>query len=376
MIKLARYFLLGITLSFTFSTAIADTSNSHAQHLQQLKQQIHSLSSQVSLDKNQLQQNVNALRQSETQSATIYTDLKNIDQTLQQQQQKLKQLQRQEQKYQLQLAQQQQQLAQQLKSAYVLTRQPYLKLLFNQQKPEEISRVLTYYAYLSKQRVELIDNIKNTLNNIKNSQEQIKQTTLHLTQLKINKQQQQQSLQQESSKRHSAIKNLNHLIQNKNQKIYSLSENKKNLEQQIATLNATTPYQGHINFSQLQGHLIWPVHGKVNDLFGRAIDNSQIHWNSVLIDAAAGTPVTAIADGKIIFANWMPQYGLLLIIDHGNGYMSLYGRNQTIAVKTGDVVRRGEEIATVGSTGGYATPALYFAIRHNGTALDPVKWCK
>ena len=128
-------------------------------------------------------------------------------------------------------------------------------------------------------------------------------------------------------------------------------------------------------FAQARGKLPWPVDGRLLARFGTPRSDSRLKWDGVLIGAPAGTRVRAIHDGRVVFADWLRGAGLLLIVDHGGGYLSLYGHNQSLLKGAGERVRAGEAIATVGSSGGQDSPALYFAIRQQGQPSDPLRWC-
>ncbi|THG71716.1 peptidase M23, partial [Pseudomonas sp. A-1] len=129
-------------------------------------------------------------------------------------------------------------------------------------------------------------------------------------------------------------------------------------------------------FAQARGRLPWPVDGQLLARFGAPRGDARLKWDGVLIGAAAGTRVRAIHDGRVVFADWLRGAGLLVIVDHGGGYLSLYGHNQTLLKAAGDLVKAGEAIATVGTSGGQDTPALYFAIRQQGQPSDPLRWCR
>jgi septal ring factor EnvC (AmiA/AmiB activator) len=131
-----------------------------------------------------------------------------------------------------------------------------------------------------------------------------------------------------------------------------------------------------VPFSRLKGKLPWPVQGKLAARYGANRKAESLTWRGVVIDAEEGREVKAIYNGRVVFADWMRGFGLLLIVDHGNGYMSLYGHNQSLYKNVGDVVRKGEAVATVGNSGGRETPGLYFEIRHNGVPDNPVLWCR
>ncbi|MGH8360512.1 MAG: murein hydrolase activator EnvC family protein, partial [Pseudomonas sp.] len=130
-------------------------------------------------------------------------------------------------------------------------------------------------------------------------------------------------------------------------------------------------------FASARGKLPWPVDGRLLSRFGETRgDDTLAKRDGVMISAGAGTQVHAIHGGRVVFADWLRGAGLLVILDHGNGYLSLYGHNQTLLKAAGDVVKAGESISTVGNSGGQDTPALYFAIRQQGRPSDPAQWCR
>ncbi|MDT4859240.1 Murein hydrolase activator EnvC [compost metagenome] len=130
-------------------------------------------------------------------------------------------------------------------------------------------------------------------------------------------------------------------------------------------------------FAKSRGQLPWPVDGRLVARFGSARGgDSRAKWDGVLIGASEGSAVRAVHGGRVVFADWLRGAGLLVILDHGNGYLSLYGHNQRLLKNAGDIVKAGESIATVGTSGGQDTPALYFAIRQQGRPTDPAQWCR
>jgi septal ring factor EnvC (AmiA/AmiB activator) len=129
--------------------------------------------------------------------------------------------------------------------------------------------------------------------------------------------------------------------------------------------------------SKARGKLPWPVNGRLIAKFGTARGgDSRSSWDGVMISAAAGSPVKAVHDGRVVFADWLRGAGLLVILDHGDGYLTLYGHNQSLLKNAGELVKAGEAISTVGNSGGQETPALYFAIRQQGRPTNPVQWCR
>ena len=129
-------------------------------------------------------------------------------------------------------------------------------------------------------------------------------------------------------------------------------------------------------FGKLKGKLVWPALGKVKRLFGKKRQSGRLRWKGVLIEARQGNNVRAVAAGRVAYADWLRGYGLLLIIDHGDGYMSLYGHNESLFKETGDWVSAGDVIASVGKSGGRKLSSLYFEIRHKGKPVNPTRWCK
>ncbi|MGH8331554.1 MAG: murein hydrolase activator EnvC family protein, partial [Pseudomonas sp.] len=130
-------------------------------------------------------------------------------------------------------------------------------------------------------------------------------------------------------------------------------------------------------FASTRGKLPWPVDGRLLARFGESRgDDARTKWDGVMISASAGSQVHAVHGGRVVFADWLRGAGLLVILDHGNGFLSLYGHNQTLLKSAGDVVKAGESISTVGNSGGQDTPALYFAIRQQGHPSDPAQWCR
>ena len=187
----------------------------------------------------------------------------------------------------------------------------------------------------------------------------------------------QKNLQLAQAKNQQLINVINQNIETKNQKLQTLLQDKQRLENMVSKLNRqpVETNMTHLGFAKLKGKLHWPTAGKIKHAFGTQIAESELTWEGVIIAAPLGQSVRAVAAGRVIFAKFMPGYGLLLIINHGNGYMSLYGQNQNLAVKLNDWVTPNQVIATVGNSGDSNLPGLYFSIRHNVKALNPALWC-
>lgn len=266
-------------------------------------------------------------------------------------------------------------LAKQVRSTYLFGDKNALKLLLNQDDPSKTSRLLTYLKHLNAYRLEEINKINDSLIALQKNQEALEKSKKDLAELHT---QLKKELSKQATNKEKRIKLLSRVtkdIRTEQQQLSNLIANKHELENVIKALNLKQRLARQ-NLKKLKGKLSWPTKGRVIVKFGQHINKSPLRWEAVLLSAKDGAPVKAVASGKIAFASWMPDLGLLIIIDHGNGYMTLYGRNGNLYKNVGDKVAAGDIIATVGHSGGHNKPALYFAIRHNGQPLNPSKWCR
>lgn len=269
-------------------------------------------------------------------------------------------------------------LVKQIQSAYRLGQLPTLKILFNQDNPNRVARHLHYYHALNQAKLNTIFHIKNTLQKLNLTLQDISSHQQTLQNLLKNMQEQQANHQHALIERKNVIAQLNQHVANKQQQLTVLIANQKTLQDIVTHLQRETKTEilPGKPFKQLRGKLHWPVKGAFAAHFGSALDVGDQHLSGTIINAKQGTPVQAVYDGKVIFANWLRGFGLLLIINHGNDYMSLYARNHTLYAKVGESVKTGDTIATTGSSGGYNQSGLYFEIRQNGKAVDPKIWCR
>jgi septal ring factor EnvC (AmiA/AmiB activator) len=346
--------------------------------LHQLQSQIERLKTSLSSAHNQQAVLQHELKLAEINISDLNVQLKRTQQGLSQQQSLLKSLSQQQNKYQQQLFQQQQTLSTQLHAMYMLGQEQYLKVLLNQEDPNQFSRIFNYYRYINSRRMIIIKQFNTTLSALVQNKHQIQQQNKKLLTLETQLVQSKIQLEKSHSEREKLLRSLNNEIESKQQQLQTLSSNKQALENVIKRLSQASFFKRNpksINSSLHQGKFPWPTQGRIIEGFGAPIQQSQLKSNGVLIAAKEGQNVYAVASGKVVFANWMAGYGLLIIIDHNNGFMTIYGRNQTLYKKVGDTLHAGDLIATVGNTGGYKASALYFGMRQNGQAVDPQRWC-
>ncbi|GAA6173982.1 peptidoglycan DD-metalloendopeptidase family protein [Colwellia sp. KU-HH00111] len=267
-------------------------------------------------------------------------------------------------------------LAQQLRSAYTTGQHDYLKLLLNQEQSEKIQRTISYYQYLNKARINEIERFEITITQLIAVTNQHQQQVEQLNALKISQQKQRQRLSNNKASRNNTLASLSKELLSSTQQLNRLKAEEANLTAALQKLTALIQAEIDLTgLSKLKRKLSWPVKGRLLHSFGSR-KQGYLKWKGVLLGASIGKQVKTIHNGTVLFSDWLKGYGLLVVIDHGNGYMSLYAHNQTLLKSVGDRVETGEPIALVGQSGGQDRPGLYFEIRHQGNALNPKIWCR
>ena len=263
-----------------------------------------------------------------------------------------------------------------LNQSYVLSRQPPLKLLLDQKNSASVDRVVTYHAFLNQDLETQMKSIQALILQLQARKKRLQLQQRVIRSLKRNYSQQLTQLRAQQRHRRRIVKQLNTALRTQHQRLKRYQSDQHQLDKTLKGLSSLKENLPQAVFSRLKGRLRWPVRGRVVRLFGKSVDRSELRWGGVLIHTQKEQPVRAIADGRVVYARWLSGYGLLVIINHSHGYMSLYGRNLNVFKKAGDVVRKGEIISTAGNSGGFKQTALYFAIRHNAQPLNPQRWCR
>jgi len=358
-----------------------DEQDERQQALDSLKIKIKTLRSELDEVRN-LHDNVRQeLHATEVDISKRANNLNQLKRKLRRQNKRLRKLQQQRRGLKKDLATQRDLLGQQIRTAYTIGKQEYVKLLLNQENPTAIGRVLTYYNYFNQARSERIDTSTKTLLSLAQIKKRIRKENKTLQKLKKQQLEEKKELEASYKTRAIVIASLSKDIANKDGALQQMLANEKQLERVVNVITDSMPEilveaRQHKAFSSLRGKLYWPALGRVKALFGKRRKVARIKWNGVIIRARQGNNVRAISHGRIAYADWLRGYGLLIIIDHGDGYMSLYGHNENIKKETGDWVEEGEIIGSVGNTGGQAKSGLYFEIRHNGKPTNPKIWCR
>ncbi|MBH0035006.1 peptidoglycan DD-metalloendopeptidase family protein [Pseudoalteromonas sp. NZS71_1] len=267
-------------------------------------------------------------------------------------------------------------LAAQLKSAYMAGGDDYSKMLLNQEDTAKFERTLSYYNYLNKARIEQIEDLKDLQKQIVQNQKELVKTQEKLALLFDEQKRRQTALLNAQSERQANLKNLQAQLNSTKSSINYLKENQQTLVATIEELEKEKTQKIELlGLNKNKGKLDWPSKGKLEHTFGQR-KHGGIDWKGVLIGAKEGTNINSVHNGQVVFADWLKGYGWVIVVDHGEGFMSLYGHAQTLLRDVGDMVREGETLALVGQSGGQASSGLYFEIRHKGRAVNPVKWCK
>jgi len=258
-------------------------------------------------------------------------------------------------------------------------RASHWQLLFSQQDPAQLSRFTYYHEKLIQARSSQFSQHQASLQQLREVEEKIQATVLSLQEKKQALQQQHERLLRQRQERERALTRLRSTLKNKDQQLKQQQQQQKELEQIIRAASRIASGKGfdgrHVPFGQRKGKMSWPVAGKIQHRFGSA-RSGGMQWDGVLIRATAGSAVKAVHGGRVLFADWLPGQGMLMIVDHGDQYMSLYAHNEVLLKEPGEWVESGDTIARSGDTGGQQQAGVYFEIRHQGKPADPAKWCK
>jgi septal ring factor EnvC (AmiA/AmiB activator) len=272
------------------------------------------------------------------------------------------------------------QLSRQLRAAYAIGHDQQIKMLLNQQNPAETGRVMVYFDYLNRARETQINDFLDTIA-AKTRVETELAGAVERQQAKLEQRtRQKRTLYRQRIKRQQLLTQIEDEIRNQEKNLTELEDSRNRIEQLLMSLGellADIPPGPSDNrpFKSQKGQLPWPAEGPFLATFGQPREQGGLKWKGVLISSAYGSPVRAVSHGRVAFADWLQGFGFITIVDHGDGYMSLYGHNESQFKQAGDWVTTGEVIATIGDSGGQPNAGLYFEIRSRGKPVDPTGWC-
>ncbi len=348
------------------------------QRLKALQSQIKALRQDVDQTREQRDKERQALRHIEKRIGELHSQLQKTQQQQQTLHQQLKALGSQQQASQKRLQQHRDTLIELARLRHRQGEQGQLKLLLNQQDISTLGRNSLYLEYFNQAQLETINDLDSELKTLQQLEQQTQQQQDHLTQVEHRLNQQQTELADEQQQRQQLLSKANRQLRSQESQLRQLLEDAKQLEQvvqQISRENSKRRTKA-ASFSQQRGKLPWPAKGKLAASFGQSRHLGKLTWEGVVISAPMGNNVRAVADGEVVFADWLRGYGLLLIVDHGQDYLTLYGHNQSLNKQVGEQVKQNEVIAAIGNSGGNDKPGLYFEIRQKGKPVNPKRWCR
>ena len=370
-------FLLGLSSP---NTGLADTQDASQHKLGQLKKNIKEINKWLSKANSEKSGLSRELELQEKEINRVSKSIRTINLKISKQVKELKRLRKQEKLQKSSLNQQKSFLIKQLRTAYLQGNQSALKMLLDDDAPQDIARYMHFFSYINDARNEKITAFQSSLAQLKATE-----TSILKQQTKLNKNRRaletdRKSLRQNRKKRKKVLAKLNKNIKNNAQRLQKMKADQSRLKKLLSELERTiasipTPADA-TPFKQQKYKLPWPSRGRVIARFGSRIAQGKLKLNGIRIATKENSKVTAIHHGRIIFSNWIRGFGLLIIVDHGDNYMSLYGNNKSLIKETGDWVGAGETIAYSNESSTKDESGLYFEIRKNGKPLNPSRWLR
>ncbi|MDH3510476.1 MAG: peptidoglycan DD-metalloendopeptidase family protein [Gammaproteobacteria bacterium] len=268
-------------------------------------------------------------------------------------------------------------LEEQLRLAYVAGQDGWLQMVLSQRDPIRIGRELVYYSYIARQRSELMDVVRGKLEKLEKTAISVEREEARLSEIQQDQRARIQEISQAREERHLALADINQGIASQNDQIARLRQEAESLESLVDELTrmlASLPIENSSRFVDRKGQMDWPAEGRLTRKFGQSKADGHLRWDGVLLAAGAGTEVRAVHHGRVVFSDWLSGMGLLVVVEHGDGYLTLYGHNQDVVREVGEWVEPGSVVAHVGDSGGQATTGLYFEIRKQGQPVDPTDY--
>ncbi len=386
MIRFARYALLCLCLQASISSA----ATSRQDQLEQLRKRISSLQQELEKTNESKSEVVDSLRDSERAISNSKRKLVELAQQQRGAQRTLGQLRLQARQLEAAIQGQQARLGKLLYQQYTGGSQEYLKVILDGRDPNQTARDIQYYEYIARSRAAWLKSLRTDLTQLKEVTTQTRQKSVEIGDLQTEQAAQRRGLEQDKQAHQQVLHKISMQLKQQRREINRLQRDENRLAQLVEKLSRMLAQPKSKNqfrndnlpdasfngspFSALKGKLRLPVKGVVSNRFGSRRPDSTVLWKGLFMRASADQPVKSVAAGRVVFADWLRGFGNLLIIDHGKGYMSLYGNNETLYKQVGDEVQGGDTIAAVGNSGGNEDSGLYFELRHEGKPLDPMQW--
>jgi len=367
-----------LMISFSLN-AFADALKDKKVELQKLKEIISSFQQQAAQTKSQHQKELDALKDADRAVGRSKKELRSIENKLQGSEQRLTRLAKQKSDKQKLMSENQILLAEQIRSAHRLGERQSLKVLLNQQDPRAVLRTMKYFEYFNSARSGEISQAEKRIAELVNLESEIAKAQADLLPLREEQRAAIAGLNEQRQHQARVVSQLDRQLKDDQTKLNKLLVDRRQLEQLIDQLaKADIKDDGLLAaepFKSRRGKLPWPTSGRLTELFGAAKTGS-LTWDGVMISTKVGEPIRAIHSGRVVYADWLRGLGLLVILDHGDNYLSLYGHNETINKSIGDWVDTKEVLGTASKSRSGNQAEVYFGIRYKGKPSNPKKWCQ
>lgn len=366
--------------------------SSNQQNLKALRERIQSLQKDLTSKEAIKQSTANALQEVERIISTINQKLAKLIENERQAMEEFTQLQMQYNQTKNEIETERTRLEKLFYQQYLGGQQDSLRFMLSQQDPNQIARDIYYFKQLSLARSDSINNLQDNQYKIEALIQASHQKKEEVLAIQTEYFAQRKKLEQEKSKHQTLLSQISGEITQKQQEINKLESDEKRITNLVNEINKILVQEKRTNtsinsklpdasttgipFASLKGKLNLPVRGKLLNSFGGQRSGKHVTWKGLFIQSPSGSDVKAISDGRVVFADWLRGFGNLIILDHGKGYMSLYGNNETLHKQVGKIIQGGDTIATVGNSGGNPESGLYFELRHKGKPFDPLTWIK
>lgn len=384
-----------ITASAASPASPAKTQEEAREQQRELRARISALQKKLAAAEETKNEASDALRESELAISEANRELRQLNRQSRESNAKLGELRKSSQDTGNSLRAQQDLLGRMLRQQYLQGQSDALRLALNREDPNEMARQLHYLAHIARARAQLVDGLRSNLREIDRLKAEIADEAAAIARIAAEQAAQKKRLEQEKRARAGVLLKVSRDIRAQQREMRAMQANENRLTRlvdQLAKLVVRKPAANsrprprtdavpssrndNSPFAALRGKLALPVRGELGSRFGSPRSDGGVTWKGLFIAARPGDDVRAVADGRVVYADWLRGFGNLLIVDHGDSYMTLYANAEALLKQVGDVIRGGEPVATVGNSGGNAESGLYFEMRHEGRPFDPLNWVK